>query len=139
MLASVFAILFLISPIPSRAEASAICSKGDLVARLPLFIRWGNDRIKVAYLHVRYNAQSQTACAFTNSTSATWGEAKAMGVQLLPCDRARTCSSGPRWNRGNVRYRTEAVTLRVRACYLAEGVVGYRSTPANASTGIICP
>lgn len=130
-------------PATASAQSSAQlpqCS-GKRVMREAVYTR---QMLKAAYIHVFYDSRTATACAFLNSTNATWGTRKHMTIMLKQC--ARPSGSYGRCDgqlqstakRGWYSGRTDTARLTVsRGCLMATGRVhwgkhyGLFSTKSN--------
>ena len=113
----------------SAASALPTCP-GVRVMRQPIYTDRG---LKAAYIHVFYDKRTRIACAFVNSTYATWGTRKHMTIALRFCSAPGSwyshCPGQRQWGRRSGWYsgRSETVHFRlVGSGYLkAEGSVSW--------------
>ncbi|GAA4511830.1 hypothetical protein [Nonomuraea ferruginea] len=118
-------------PAAASAQSSAQSStqlptcSGKRVMREAVHTR---EFLKAAYIHVFYDSRTSTACAYLNSTNATWGTRKHMTIMLKHC--ARPSSAFGRCDgqlqstarRGWYTGRTDTARLKIsRGCVMATG------------------
>ncbi|MFG1946119.1 hypothetical protein [Nonomuraea sp. NPDC048826] len=128
----------------AAAQTSALptCS-GTRVMREPVHLQ--QNMAKAAYIHVFYDSRTSTACAYLNSTNATWGVRKHMTIMLKHCARPAAGYGGCDGQlqstavRGWYTGRTHTARLRIsRGCMMATGRIywgknyGLFSTKGNA-------
>ncbi|GGO77810.1 hypothetical protein [Nonomuraea cavernae] len=113
------------------------CS-GKRVLRFPFHTR---EMLKAAYIHVFYDARTSTACAYLNSTNATWGTNKHMTITLKHCarrsDRYGQCIGQLQSTtvRGWYPGRSDTARLRVgRGCLMATARIWWGKNYGLTST-----
>ncbi|MFI7449731.1 hypothetical protein ACIBQX_19705 [Nonomuraea sp. NPDC049714] len=130
-------------PAAASAQSTAqlpTCS-GKLVMREAVYTR---EMLKAAYIHVFYDSRTSTACAYLNSTNATWGTRKHMTIMLKQCARPGqgygSCDGQLQSTarRGWYTGRTDTARLNIsRGCIMATGRIywgkhyGLFSTKSN--------
>ena len=125
----------------SASAASALPScPGVRVMRQPIYT---NRKVKAAYIHVFYDKRTGRACAFVNSTYATWGIRKHMSLRLWHCvglvngycltPLATPSRSG--WYSG--RSGTLTVNLS-KGCVKAVGTVSWGGQRGESKTKAFC-
>ncbi|WP_283135196.1 hypothetical protein [Rhizohabitans arisaemae] len=116
---------------------------GTRVARQPVYAQ--GYRNPSAYIHLFYDARTDTACAFLNSSNRTWGTSKHMTIQLKhcaggraaygSCDRQLQSTAVRGWYSG----RTNTATLKIsRGCMVAWGRLSWGSHYALTATKPYC-
>ncbi|MFI7615875.1 hypothetical protein ACIBP6_32120 [Nonomuraea terrae] len=136
------------SSAPPQVTAASAQSAGQLptcsgrrVMHQPLYTR---EMLKAAYIHVFYDSGTGIACAYLNSTNATWGTRKHMTIMLKHCarpsDNYGACHGQLQSTatRGWYTGRTHTARLNIsRGCIMATGRIywgpkyGLTSTPSN--------
>jgi hypothetical protein len=108
------------------------------------------EGLKAAYIHVYYNTRTRTACAYLNSTNATWGTRKHMTIVLKHCaspsDAYYSCNGQLQQSarRGWYSGRTDTARLNVsRGCLMAIGRIywgkhyGLTATQSNECVNLV--
>ncbi|MEV0596874.1 hypothetical protein [Nonomuraea cavernae] len=121
----------------SAAAQLPNCS-GTRVLRFPFYTR---EMLKAAYIHVFYDSRTSTACAYLNSTNATWGTNKHMTITLKHCarrsDRYGQCIGQLQSTtvRGWYPGRSDTARLRVgRGCLMATARIWWGKNYGLTST-----
>ncbi|GLV52899.1 hypothetical protein TBS_34610 [Thermobispora bispora] len=113
----------------SAASALPTC-RGTRIMHHPVYTTRG---LKAAYIHVFYDKRTRIACAFINSTNATWGTRKHMVITLRYCSAPSSwyahCPGQRQWGSRSGWYSGRSQTVHFRLAssgYLkAEGGVSW--------------